>query len=158
MSMIRLVMIGLGGKPEEKLAEADLPRLREVLDNTKAHYERHGFHPPWCGYLALRDEVVMGVCGFRGPPDDHERVEIAYRIFSGYERQGLGSAMVEALVGIARDHNPQMTVLTTTELEDEASSHLLTRMGFVSAGECEDPWLGRAWSWWLEPGREPYEV
>lgn len=156
--MIRLVMIGVGGKPEEDLSAADLSGVGEVFANCKAHYQRNGFYPPWCGYLALRDEVAVGVCGFRDPPDERERVEIAYRIFSGHERQGVGSAMIEALVGIARDHNPQMTVLTTTEPEDEASSYLLTRMGFTSAGECEDPYMGRAWSWWLEPGREPSGV
>lgn len=156
--MIRLVTIGAGGKPEENLSETDLSGVGEVFANCKTHYERNGFYPPWCGYLAVRDEVAVGVCGFRGPPDEREHVEIAYGIFPGYERQGLGSAMVEALVGIARDHNPQMTVVTTTEPEDEASSHLLTRMGFASAGECQDPYLGRAWSWWLEPGREPSGV
>ncbi len=156
--MIRLVAIGAEGRPEDPAIDVQDPVVRELCTNSKAHYDRVGFYPPWCGYLAVRDDVPLGVCGFRGPPDERERVEIAYRIFAGYERQGLGSAMVEALVGIARDHNPQMTVLTTTEPGDEASHHLLTRMGFASAGECQDPYLGRAWSWWLEPGREPYEV
>lgn len=150
-------MIGAGGRPDEKLAtECEL--VREVRTNCKVHYEREGFHPPWCGYFAVRDDVPVGACGFSGPPDDHERVEIAYQIFPGHERQGLGSAMIQALVGIARDHNPQMTVLTVTELDDEAASQLLERMGFSSAGECQHPWLGRAWSWWLAPGHEPLEI
>jgi RimJ/RimL family protein N-acetyltransferase len=152
--MIRLVTIGPRGEPEE---EVDLSSelVRELCANSARHYDQTGFYPPWCGYLAVRDDVPVGVCGFRGPPDESECVDIACRILPGYERQGVGSGMVEALVGIARDHNPQMTVRTVTEPEDEVSMHLLTRMGFASGGECQDPYMGRAWSWWLEPGGEP---
>lgn len=152
--MLRLVMIGRGGRLDEGVAsESEL--VREIREKCKAHYERAGFYPPWCGYLAVRDDSPQGVCGFRGPPDSREQVEIAYRILPGYERQGLGSAMVSALVGIARDNNPQMAVLTHTGLDDHASSELLQRMGFTDAGETRDTWLGPARCWCLEPGREP---
>ena len=128
--------------------------VRQVCEDSRKHYARVGFEPPWCGYLAVQDDVPVGVCGFRGPPDERECVEIAYRIFHGHERQGVGSAMVEALVGIARDHNPQMTVRTAVDPGDQASAHLLSRLGFHNEGEREDFYLGRASCWSLAPGQE----
>lgn len=149
--MIRLVSIGQSGTPTEPLPElGDL--AREACRNTRLHYAREGFHPPWCGYFAVRDDQVVGVCGFRGPPDHQEKVIIAYRVFPGHEGRGLGSAIVEALVGIARDHNPVMTVVASTEPADSGSTRILERLGFRHAGEANDPYIGRAWSWWLEPG------
>lgn len=151
--MIKLVLIGSSGEPEEAVPDSSV--VREVCDATRAHYARAGFEPPWCGYLAVSDGEPLGVCGFRGPPDADECVEIAYRIFPRHERQGVGSAMVEALVGIARDHNPQMKVRTATEPDDTGSDHLLRRLGFRNEGECQDFYLGRAWCWFLDPGVDP---
>lgn len=151
--MIRLVSIGQSGTPTEPL-----PETHEVADeacrDTRAHYAQAGFHPPWCGYLAVRDDQVVGVCGFRGPPDNQERVEIACRVFPGHEGHGLGSTMVEALVGIARDHNPVMTVVASTEPVDSGSTRILERLGFRHVGETHDPYIGPAWTWWLEPGEQ----
>jgi ribosomal-protein-alanine N-acetyltransferase len=153
--MIRLVAINASGQTEDPTITIEDPNLRTFCSDCRAHYDRVGFYPPWIGYLAVRDDVPMALCGFRGPPDEYERVEIAYRIAPGCERQGLGGPMLEALIGIARDHNPRMTLFTVTEPGDEGSTHLLTRLGFTSAGECDDPYLGRAWRWWLEPGDQP---
>ncbi len=152
--MIRLVTVGARGELGDPMMTVRDPTLSDFCADCKEHYARAGFYPPWIGYLAVLDDEPVALCGFRGPPDTHERVEIAYRIAPGCERQGVGGPLLEALIGIARDHNPRMTVLTITEPGDEGSTHLLNRLGFTRAGECDDPYLGPAWRWSLEPGSE----
>lgn len=153
-AMINVVLIDRNGRPEVPLPETT-PCVSEACADVRRHYERHGFHAPWCAYLAIRDGRVVGVCGFRGPPDAHEQVIIAYRTFPGFEGEGLATAMAEALVGIARDHNPVMTVIAHSWRAENAATRILRHLGFECLGDDEDPYYGECWSWRLLPGARP---
>ena len=84
----------------------DAPNLEAVMslvaDVVAAHlelYERAGADAPWLGYLARAAGTcrIVGVCAFKGPPQDGA-VEIAYYTFPDSEGRGYGRAMACALV------------------------------------------------------------
>lgn len=150
--MINVIQIDRYGRPVEPLPEYNR-FVREACADVQAHYSRQGFEPPWCAYLAVRDGQVAGVCGFRGPPDALERVTIAYHTFPGFEGEGLASAMAEALVGIARDHNPVMTIIAHTWRSENAATRILHHLGFENLGDDEDLYYGECWRWQLLPGQ-----
>lgn len=148
--MISVVLIGRDGRPQEPLPETNR-HITEACADVREHYARNGFTPPWCAYLAVRDDRVVGVCGFRGPPDDQDQVEIAYGTFPGWEGEGLASAMARAMVGIARDHNPVMTVVAFTCREPGPATRILESLGFDNLGEDQDLYYGACWRWRLSP-------
>ena len=54
-------------------------------------------------YLATTDDSceLVGICGFKGRPDDMGSVEIAYSILGRFQRRGYASEAVGRLVGWA---------------------------------------------------------
>jgi hypothetical protein len=53
------------------------PLLLNVCDSYWKFYSFQGFAPPWTGYLAEQEGLIVGICGFKGAPVDN-RVEIYY--------------------------------------------------------------------------------
>jgi [ribosomal protein S5]-alanine N-acetyltransferase len=92
---VKLIAINENGIPAEPLGP--LPQLaRDVCDSFKQFYNSQGFTPPWTGYLAEQDGVIVGSCGFKGAPVNN-RVEIAYFTFPEFEGRGLATQMARHL-------------------------------------------------------------
>jgi [ribosomal protein S5]-alanine N-acetyltransferase len=87
----------------------------------------HGYEPPWVGYLALENGSVVGSCAFKSPPENN-RVEIAYFTFPGHESRGVATRMASALVRIAIDRMPAVTVAAQTLPEEGASTSILKKL------------------------------
>ena len=124
-----------------------------VATNSAAFQERNGIEPPWGGYLALDPAtgVVLGTCGFKGPPGQDGAVEIAYFTFPGREGQGIGTAMALALSRLA-SREPGVRLLRAHTLpERNASGRILTRVGYRHTAEVVDPEDGPVWRWEREP-------
>ncbi len=105
---------------------------------------------PWGGYLALDGAArrVVGTCGFKGGPDSTSTVELAYFTFPGEEGRGIASAMVSALVHVARSADPAVVTLCAHTLpERNASCRVLEKSGFQYAGGVTDPEDGPVWRW-----------
>jgi ribosomal-protein-alanine N-acetyltransferase len=127
-----------------------------VATNSAAFQERNGIEPPWGGYLALDPStgVVLGTCGFKGPPGQDGAVEIAYFTFPGREGKGIGTAMALALSRLA-SREPGVRLLRAHTLpEPNASGKILTRVGYRHTADVVDPEDGPVWRW----EREPMEV
>jgi [ribosomal protein S5]-alanine N-acetyltransferase len=122
------------------------PEAAAACRATVALYEAVGFVPPWTGYLATADEGVVGACAFTAPPRDG-RVELAYHTFAAFERRGVASAMAAALVEIATAADPALTLVAHTRTEENASTAVLRRLGFVRDGTAVDPDEGVVWRW-----------
>ena len=54
------------------------------------YYAKIGFILPWVGYFISVNDLIVGVCGFKGQPINGE-VEIAYYTFEQYQNQGIAS-------------------------------------------------------------------
>lgn len=104
--------------------------------------------PPWCGFLCWSDDTPLGFAGFKGPPDADGMVEIGYLTFPGNEGKGVASAMAASLVHLARSAGAR-TVTAQTLPEDNPSTSVLRRNGFVRDGIAIDDDEGEVWRWAL---------
>jgi hypothetical protein len=57
---------------------------QEVLSATFYFYKKVGFFSPWVGYLVVDSNLIVGVAGFNGRPENNA-VEISYFTFHEYE-------------------------------------------------------------------------
>jgi ribosomal-protein-alanine N-acetyltransferase len=147
-TVIRLLQIYQDAFPAEPVPELT-PLAREVLAANASMYRRSGFQPPWVAYLVVDQGRCVGTCAFKGAPRKN-RVEIAYFTFPEYEGHGLATQMADALVDIARAQIPGITVTAQTLPEENASTHILARLGFKRIGTAEDEEVGLVWEWHLE--------
>lgn len=116
-----------------------------VLDCV-AHYKRVGFNLPWIGYVIRRDgEFVAGV-GFVGKPVNNT-VEVAYGTFSAFRQQGIATEGCRLLVQLARQTDPALRVIAHTLPEENYSTKILKKNGFVWTGYADDEDEGQVWEW-----------
>jgi RimJ/RimL family protein N-acetyltransferase len=94
-------------------------------------------HPEHSGpgtFLVLVDGVVVGDCGWFGPPDAEGEVEIGYGLARSVRGQGLGAETVRTLLDWVRAQGA--TRVRAEVLPGNAASlRLLHRLGFVVTGE-----------------------
>jgi RimJ/RimL family protein N-acetyltransferase len=121
---------------------------QDVVAQGEAHRARTGAPEEWGGFLALTTGApsrVVGTCAFVSAPNADGEVEIAYFTFPDHERQGYGLAMAAALIEIAFADLSVTHVLGHTLPERNASTRILSRLGFEFAGPVSDPEDGTVW-------------
>ncbi len=87
-------------------------------------------------------------CGFTSPPNDGG-VEIAYITFPEFEDMELPREWLAELIKIARKAEPNALVYARTLPEKNASTAVLTKLGFTNLGEIQVPEDGSVWEWKL---------
>ena len=97
--------------------------------------------------LRRDDGVIVGQCGFKGPPHAHGMVEIAYFVEPDCRGNGYATEAAEALTAHACQHNEVQLVRAHTLPEPNASTRVLTKAGFRNVGEVIDPDDGPVWRW-----------
>jgi [ribosomal protein S5]-alanine N-acetyltransferase len=129
------------------------PLARGMVEQTLSFHRRIASPAEYGGFLAA-DAVsaqVIGGCGFKGGPDAHGDVEIAYGTFAPYEGLGYAKAMARALIRrAAASGAPNIIAHTLPELG--ASVAVLRGIGFRNVGTViSDPEDGPVWRWELPP-------
>jgi len=81
-------------------------------------------------------------------------VEIAYFTFSEFEGRGVATRMAQALVQIAFEAVPEMTIAAQPFPEENASNNVLSKLGFQFFAELEHPEDGEIWEWRLENSKK----
>ena len=130
------------------------PAIIEIATQTARFLARSQPRWPWGSYLAIEGEArrLVGVCGFKGNPDDDGAVEIAYFTFPEEEGRGVATAVAAAMVKLARDAMPPPNVVRAHTLpEVNASGRVLIKAGFRRLGEVIDPEDGLVWRWERAP-------
>ena len=122
------------------------PALAEVAAQTVAILTEHPRPAPWGCYLAYAGDVAVGTCAFKAAPDADDTVEIAYLTFPPHEGHGHATAMIAALVDIARAGGAAVVIAHTLP-EWNASARALARVGFDQADAFDDPDDGPVWYW-----------
>ncbi len=77
---------------------------------------------------------VIGICGFKGRPDESGSVEIAYSILSQYRNRGYASEAVSRLVLWAFSHQHVKAVAAETLPHLSQSIRVLEKNGFIYTG------------------------
>lgn len=145
---MQLIEIKNDGSPDPAIPLSE--PASELCAATAALYGREGFVPPWIGYLAVEGSLIVGACGFKGPPRNN-RVEIAYTTFPQHEGKGLATEMARRLVSIARSASPGITVFGQTQPVEGASNRILQNLRFRFLGPVVHPEDGEVWEWELGP-------
>jgi len=104
---------------------------------------------PWrIGFAILHtaDDLVIGLCGFTGPPDSNRCVEIGYSIVPAYQGRGLATEAARALINFSIP-NQVRKVRAHTLTEINASTRVLEKCGFTKTGEIVDPEGKLVWRW-----------
>lgn len=94
-------------------------------------YAEHGSDDLPGPFLVVHDDVVVGDCGWYGPPDDTGTVEIGYGLAAPYRGRGLGTEAVRALLDWLATQPGIRTVVARTDTTNLASRRLLERLGFT---------------------------
>ena len=105
---------------------------------------------PWQHGFAIihrQSNEAIGSVGFKGPPDAHGMVEIAYGIVPVYQGQGYAGEAAEAAIGFAFADPSVRLIRAHTMPELNASTSILARCGFTHIGEVVDPEDGLVWRW-----------
>jgi ribosomal-protein-alanine N-acetyltransferase len=150
----RKVLRQLSTEPEEFAAEHGVV-LHEVVQGVAQHslvfMRTFPYETPsdWFGYFAVESETqhMVGGCSFKGPAVEGA-VEIAYYTFPGFERQGIGTAMAEFLIGRARLLPDVTRVIAHTLREPNGSTRILEKVGMRLVGEALDEGTP-VWRWEL---------
>ena len=77
--------------------------LSPILLQTRDFHHRIGSRAPWYGYLGVESKGnrVVGVCSFKGNPNQSGEVEISYGTLPALEGRGYATEMAKELVKIA---------------------------------------------------------
>jgi RimJ/RimL family protein N-acetyltransferase len=124
------------------LEAASVAMLADGLEAMRAEAREY----PWGNFLAWRDGVAVGCCGFKNIPGPGDPPEIGYMTFPRAEASGVATAMAGALLAIAAAAGEAIVIADTLPVLN-ASGRALLRNGFVRAGEAIDPDEGPVWRW-----------
>jgi [ribosomal protein S5]-alanine N-acetyltransferase len=127
--------------------------VRTVVGQNEAYSALVNAEPPWRGYLAAdaATRSIVGTCAFKGAPDPEGAVEIAYFTFPPHEGLGYATAMARALVALAAERPEVRWVYAYTQPEPNASTRVLSKIGFKFVGAVDDPEDGAVWRWEYPP-------
>lgn len=108
----------------------------------------------WWTYLVIHraDSALIGMAGYKGPPDDQGVVEIGYGIANDYRGRGYATEAARALIGDAFTDPQVSAVIAHTMPEENPSTSVLSKVGMVRDGEMIDPEDGLVWRWKVERG------
>lgn len=130
-------------KTNEAHASIDCQQLLAMYDD---FYPQIGFNLPWVGYFVLRQDQIVGSCGFVGKPKDG-KAELAYWTFKNFEGQGIASFACQELVTIAYQADPSVTITAKTAPQHNASTKILEKNNFAFTEIVQDEEIGDAWLW-----------
>ena len=100
------------------------------------------------GSATTRPWMVPGleVAGFKGRPVDG-RVEIAYGTFPSFQHKGIGAMICRELVMLTLRTDPTVKITARTLMEENHSTKILRKNGFLWQGVVVDPDDGEVWEW-----------
>jgi len=130
-------------KSSKRYSSINCQQLLTMYEN---FYNENDFIMPWVGYFIIKQETVVGSCGFVGQPKDG-KIEIAYWTFREYEGQGIASFACKELISIAYQTDSTLLIIAKTAPEENASTKILKNNNFEFTRIFQDEEIGTAWLW-----------
>jgi len=126
---------GIGAGPRFGLTlppgGVDEPSTLELLRRMTGEMLRQYGHGTW---LVIERNEVVGLCGYKKPPDDNGTVAIGYGIAASRRGRGLATCAVSELLRCAATE-PMIRFMTAeTSIDNLASQRVLIKTGFKPAG------------------------
>lgn len=106
----------------------------------------------WWTYFPIhkQDDILIGSCGYKGKPDEKGLVEIGYEIMTDYRNRGLATELTKGLVEHAFKDPRVKAIIAHTLGNENPSTKVLQKNGFIKVDEIEDPEDGLIWKWELK--------
>ena len=117
-----------------------LRRLRVIAQNMRTH------HPPGA-WLMVQGREIIGLIGYKLPPDSEGRIEIGYGVAGRRRRRGLGTQAVAALVREAKADAKIHLLYAETAVMNEPSQKVLRANGFHQSATRQDAEDGALLCW-----------
>ena len=102
------------------------------------------------GWLMTAGGEVVGLCGYKGPPNAEGVVEIGYAVAGVRRRQGYATRAVTLVVEAARQDRRVSAIVAETALANLPSQKVLAANGFANVGRNMDDDEGEVIVWRLE--------
>jgi [ribosomal protein S5]-alanine N-acetyltransferase len=122
------------------------PRCQDSIYMSIDFYKKVGFNPPWICYYVSKDDELVGCAAFKGQPVGG-KVEIAYGTFESWRNQGIASKICSILVDLSLQTDPSVQITARTLPENNFSTRILRKNGFLFSGPVVDPEDGEVWEW-----------
>lgn len=111
----------------------------ETRNWVRSLLRKHPDEPGFASWYLIGDGELVGILGYKGPPDAEGSVEIGYSIVAERQRRGFATRGIGLLVARALT-DPRVIVICAETLPDGlASQGVLLKCGFVPAGRRIDP-------------------
>jgi RimJ/RimL family protein N-acetyltransferase len=120
-----------------------------VLEWTRGNRRRIEGPGSW---LMIADGEVVGLCGYKNPPDAKGGVEIGYGVAPERRRRGHATRAVTELVAAARLDPRVIRLFAQTALSNRPSQRVLEVNGFEAVGKGHDEDEGETIVWRLKVG------
>ena len=111
--------------------------------------ERNSPSPWWAPFLVIhrRDKALIGLAGYKGPPDPSGSVEIGYGIAPANRGKGLATETARALMEYAFEDPTVRAVLAHTPPGENPSVSVLRKCGLKEMGSVMDRIDGKVTRW-----------
>ncbi len=127
------------------------PEFPEAIEFTLAQLEARTAPSIWSMHF-FADTVaaqLVGSGGYAFAPTDRV-TEIGYEVAPEHRGRGVATAAATLMVEQAFDSGEVDAVLAHTLAEENPSTGVLQRLGFVKVAELADPEVGTTWEWRLD--------
>lgn len=126
-------------------------QMSEGSADFKARVENGKQPDPWqFGFAVVHrnDNMLIGTCGFPGPPDSNGVAEIAYGIAPDHQGRGYATEAAKALIDFAMSDPRVKTICAHTLAEPNPSTRVLEKCGLKKIGDAVDSESGlKVWRW-----------
>jgi ribosomal-protein-alanine N-acetyltransferase len=125
----------------------DIPECLPILAVYPAFYKKVGYTKPWIGYFfSNSNNEMIGAGGYKGKPKEGT-IEIAYTTFKEFEGKGFGTEICRQLVMLSKQTDSSLRITARTLTNNNASTKILNKNGFVFIGTVHDEEDGDVWEW-----------
>jgi RimJ/RimL family protein N-acetyltransferase len=128
-------------EPAGGVDDADVLKM---LRGATARLYTAGCQASW---LIVDQDEVVGLCGFKRPPDANGVAEIGYGVSGSRRRRGYATAAVGLLIKDVAMTSVASRLLAQTAKSNLASQRVLERNGFTVDGSTHDPEEGALMIW-----------
>lgn len=144
---MELILIGFNVDKSIEMYSSE--NCQMILNTYDEYYQKIGYNLPWVGYFIIKENKIVGSCGFTGQPKNGI-VEIAYWTFNEWEGQGIASFACRELVLFSQQYDPGIIITAKTAPEQSASTSVLTKNGFAYTEMVQNEEIGEALLWTLQ--------
>ena len=117
----------------------DANSLQWTLQKLQANPDASGFFAWYVILIQEEKRRLVGIAGVTGPPDQAGAIEVGYSVVEKFQRQGIGTEAMRALIQWVFEHRAVQMVTAQTFPELRPSIKVMERCGMIFLGAGSEP-------------------